>query len=51
MTREEKIKFIVESIAEFEGVKDTKHLQESIEKWADEQIQEEFEFMSYLWDK
>lgn len=51
MTKEEKIQFIAESYLAFMGVEDTPILQEKLNSLSDKELQEEYEFMDYLWDK
>lgn len=48
MTREEKIKFIVEAIEEVEGVK---VCPDHYEQYSDEQLEEEAEWYDYLLTK
>jgi pyrimidine deaminase RibD-like protein len=51
MTREEKIQFVAESIANFEDVDNTEKLQETVRNLSDEELEEKYEFADYLWDK
>jgi hypothetical protein len=51
MTREEKIQFVAESIANFEEVENTEKLQEAVRNLSDEELEEKYEFADYLWDK
>lgn len=48
LTREEKIKFCVDSVYEFEGVRVT---EEIFSKLSDEELDDEVEWFDYLWTK
>lgn len=51
MTREEKVKFIAESMSYFEDVEITAKLRETIRNLSDEELETKYEFANYLWDK
>lgn len=51
MTREEKVLFVAESIAEFNEVENTSTLKQHVRDLSDEELEEKYEFAQYLWDK